>query len=45
LLETSERQAPAAAATVTAAGLAVRVARDPDLDATVVVGRRPAPRR
>ena len=39
LIETSEGQAPATAAAVGAAGLAVRVARDEDLDATVVVGR------
>jgi release factor glutamine methyltransferase len=39
LVETSEGQAPATAAAVGAAGLAVRVARDEDLDATVVIGR------
>jgi release factor glutamine methyltransferase len=41
LIETSEAQAPATAAAVTAAGLVARVARDEDLDATVVIGVRP----
>ena len=42
LIETSEAQAPATAAAMTAAGLSARVARDEDLDATVVVGTRTA---
>jgi release factor glutamine methyltransferase len=42
LIETSERQAPAADAAFAASGLAVRVARSPDLDVAVVIGRRPA---
>jgi release factor glutamine methyltransferase len=46
LSEVSERQAPAAEAIVTASGLAARVARSPDLDATVIIGCRPVlPRR
>jgi release factor glutamine methyltransferase len=40
LIETSERQAPATAAAVTAAGLVARVARSAELDGTVVIGRR-----
>jgi release factor glutamine methyltransferase len=39
LIETSEAQAPRTAAAVTGAGLAARVVRDDDLDATVVIGR------
>ena len=39
LIETSERQAPSAAAAFAASGLAVRVATSADLDATVVIGR------
>ena len=38
LFETSESQAPAAVATVAAAGLAARVVSDDDRGATVVVG-------
>ncbi len=44
LIETSERQAPVAAAAFAASGLAVRVATSADLNATVVIGtlaRRP----
>ena len=41
LSETSDRQASQAEAVVTASGLAARVARSPDLDATVIVARRP----
>src|SRR6266704_1276553 len=41
LIETSERQAPSAEAAFAASGLATRVARSADLDATVVIGRRP----
>lgn len=44
LIETSEAQAGATAAAVTAAGLATRVVRDEDLDATVVVGADPRAR-
>lgn len=44
LVETSERQAPSAAAAYAASGLTVRVARDDDLEATVVVGARPRAR-
>ena len=40
--ETSERQAALAEAVVTASGLAARVARSPDLDATVIIARRPS---
>lgn len=40
LTETSERQAGAAAAVLAGAGLAARVARSEELDATVVVGTR-----
>ena len=39
LSETSERQASSAEAVLTASGLAARVARSPDLDATVIIGR------
>jgi release factor glutamine methyltransferase len=42
LLETSDRQAPQAAEAVTSAGLAARVARSDELEATVVVGYRSA---
>ncbi|QFU97691.1 Peptide chain release factor N(5)-glutamine methyltransferase [Luteimicrobium xylanilyticum] len=43
LIETSERQAATSAAAFRAAGLeGVRVVRDDERDATVVVGRRPA---
>ena len=42
LSETSDRQAWMAEAVVTASGLAARVARSPDLDATVIVARRPS---
>jgi release factor glutamine methyltransferase len=38
LFETSERQAPQAAATVARSGLAPRIVRSDDVDATVVVG-------
>lgn len=41
LIETSERQAPLTAAAVAAAGLAPRVERSDDLDATAVVGTLP----
>ncbi|MFH5822451.1 putative protein N(5)-glutamine methyltransferase [Georgenia sp. AZ-5] len=41
LLETSRRQAAQTAAAVAAAGLVPRVSRSDELDATVVVGRRP----
>ena len=41
LSETSDRQASQAEAVVTASGLAARVARSPDLDATVIIARRP----
>ncbi len=41
VVETSERQAAGTAAAIGAAGLAAHVARDDDLDATVVVGRAP----
>jgi release factor glutamine methyltransferase len=41
LSETSERQASLAEAALAAAGLTVRVARSADLEATVVIGRRP----
>jgi release factor glutamine methyltransferase len=41
LSETSERQVPLAEAALAAAGLTARVARSADLDATVVIGRRP----
>ena len=42
LSETSDRQAALAEAVVTASGLAARVARSPDLDATVIIARRPS---
>jgi release factor glutamine methyltransferase len=42
LSETSDRQVPLAEAVVTASGLAARVARSPDLDATVIIARRPS---
>jgi release factor glutamine methyltransferase len=38
LIETSERQAPLAAAAFTASGLTVRVATSAELDATIVIG-------
>ena len=38
LIETSERQAPAAEAAFAASGLTTRVARAADLHATVVIG-------
>jgi release factor glutamine methyltransferase len=41
LVETSERQAPVAAALMTAAGLTPRVVRSAELDATAVVARAP----
>jgi release factor glutamine methyltransferase len=40
LVETSERQAPAMAAAVTAAGLTPEVRQDDDSGATVVTGTR-----
>ena len=40
LSEISERQASSAETVLTASGLAARVARSPDLDATVIIGRR-----
>jgi release factor glutamine methyltransferase len=42
LIETSEDQAPRTAAAVADAGLVTRIARDDDLDATVVIGTAPA---
>jgi len=42
LSETSERQATLAESVVTAGGLTAYVARSPDLDATVIIGRRPS---
>ena len=42
LSETSDRQASRAEAVVTASGLAAHVARSPDLDATVIIARRPS---
>jgi len=42
LVETSDRQAPHAAAALAANGLTPRVARDDPLDATVVIGTKPA---
>ncbi|HTQ94046.1 MAG TPA: putative protein N(5)-glutamine methyltransferase [Streptosporangiaceae bacterium] len=42
LSEISERQAPRAAAALAAGGLAAHVVSSADLDATVVIGRRPA---
>jgi release factor glutamine methyltransferase len=44
LIETSERQVPQAEAAFAASGLATRVAISADLDATVVIGWRPADR-
>jgi release factor glutamine methyltransferase len=41
LIETSERQAAAAQAAFTAAGLATRVASPADLGTTVVIGENP----
>ena len=38
----SERQASSAETVLTASGLAARVARSPDLDATVIIGQRPS---
>ena len=43
LIETSERQAPSTAALFEARGLHPRIERSDELDATVVVGTRPAP--
>ena len=43
LVETSRRQAPGTAAALTAAGLAVDVVTDADLDATVATGTLPTP--
>jgi release factor glutamine methyltransferase len=45
LIETSERQAPATADAMTAAGLAARTTRSVELDSTVVIGTRTAPGR
>jgi release factor glutamine methyltransferase len=42
LIETSDHQAPRAAEIFAASGLTPRVIRDPEFDATVVVGRRSA---
>jgi release factor glutamine methyltransferase len=42
LSEISDRQASLAEAVVTASGLAARVARSSDLDATVIIARRPS---
>src|SRR2546421_4078491 len=42
LSETGDRQASLAEAVVTASGLAARVARSPELDATVIIARRPS---
>ncbi len=42
LTETSERQSPLAEAVVAASGLTAQVVSSADLDATVVIGRRPA---
>lgn len=44
LIETSRRQAPRAADALTRRGLRPRVARSDELDATVVIGARPASR-
>jgi release factor glutamine methyltransferase len=41
LVESSVAQAPVTASLMTAAGLAVEVARDEEIGGTVVVGRRP----
>jgi release factor glutamine methyltransferase len=43
LIETSERQAPALATSVARAGLAPRIARSEELDATMVIGARSRP--
>ncbi|WP_326822555.1 putative protein N(5)-glutamine methyltransferase [Streptosporangium sp. NBC_01756] len=43
LVETSERQAPQTVETVARSGLTARVAGSDELDATVVIGTRPAP--
>ena len=43
LTETSGRQAPLAAAALSASGLVPRVARSAALDATVLIGTRPGP--
>jgi release factor glutamine methyltransferase len=40
LSEISDRQAPRAEAALAAGGLAVRVVRSADLDATVIIGQR-----
>jgi release factor glutamine methyltransferase len=40
LIETSERQSPQTVQTVAGSGLVPRVARSPELDATVVIGSR-----
>lgn len=45
LVETSERQVPKAVAAFTGNGLAARVARSGELNATVVIGTGPAPER
>jgi release factor glutamine methyltransferase len=42
LSETSDRQAPAAGAVLTARGLTARVAHSAELDATVIIGHRPS---
>jgi len=42
LSEISEHQARLAESVVTAGGLAARVARSPELDATVIIGQRPS---
>jgi release factor glutamine methyltransferase len=42
LSETSERQAPGAVAALTGSGLIPRVARSEELNATVIIGTRPA---
>ena len=42
LIETSERQAPPTCDTVARNGLVPRVARSRELDATVVIGTKPA---
>jgi release factor glutamine methyltransferase len=44
LVETSEAQAAAAAAVLSANGLLAEIARDPELEATVVIGTSPAAR-
>jgi len=45
LIETSERQAPAAAAAFQASGLSPQIATSADLSATVLIGTLPTPRR